>query len=59
MHTYRKIENELWVVGYWIQGDAGGAFWEALQEFSTQSNAAAYVNYLNGGDGDFDHAGTP
>ncbi len=47
MHTYRKSKNEqLWTVGFWIGGS-----WESLKDFGSEKEAAAYVNYLNGGDG--------
>ncbi len=51
MHTYRKAKNEqLWTVGCWLNEDDNWA-WEPMKDFGSEKEAAAYVNYLNGGDG--------
>ena len=46
MHTY--VENIMagtWGVGFYICDD----HWVELKDFKTEKEAAAYVNYLNGG----------
>jgi len=45
IHTYLKSEPQLWTVGYY---DPQGQ-WIPLQDFDTQQQAQAKVNYLNGG----------
>jgi hypothetical protein len=53
MHTYIKSKDEqLWTVGHY---KVAGAFaeWVAMRDFSTESEASGYVNFLNGGDGKF------
>ncbi len=63
MHTYIKIE-ETWAAGHYqlvallMTGGAGGntvhppqQIWRQMKSFGSEKEAAAYVNYLNGGDG--------
>jgi hypothetical protein len=57
MHTYRQSKlGESWTVGHYQmqQGDEGASYekWHPMQDFSDEVAAAAYVNYLNGGDGE-------
>jgi hypothetical protein len=52
MHTYQKSGN-IWTVGYWLTDAIRGSFWMPLKDFSTEALAASYVNYLNGGTGDY------
>jgi len=56
MHTYIKAHNEvLWTVGhYTFDGDehySSDARFVPMKDFTDEWKAAAYVNYLNGGDG--------
>lgn len=57
MHTYSKHRGDpnVWTVGhYQISTESeGSAFqmWVPMKDFGTEYEAAAYVNYLNGGDG--------
>lgn len=51
MHTYRKSAAsdetpEAWTVGIW-----SGSGWMSVRDFPTEEGAAAYCNYLGGGDG--------
>lgn len=56
MHTYIKCRGEeLWTVGYYVL-DEGTSVWQAAKDFSTERDAAAYVNYLNGGEGHYQGA---
>lgn len=49
MHTMRQSEPNLWTVGcYWV-GEDGRTRWRSLKDFGTQTDAAKWVNYLNGG----------
>jgi hypothetical protein len=60
MHTYKKIRQDsgsyIWTVGHYeIVGDenfSSSQHWNAMEDFTDVRNAAAYVNYLNGGPGD-------
>lgn len=55
MHTYRREKNgdtTLWVVGYYTPVGVEPSEWVALRDFNNLNEAAAFVNYLNGGDGD-------
>lgn len=51
MHTMRKSEPDLWTVGYY-RPESGE--WMPLKDFSTQTDAAKWVNYLNGGNSTVD-----
>jgi hypothetical protein len=64
MHTYEKSgkdEESIWTVGYWVNDAINpgrtsartGSVWRALKDFHTEELAASYVNYLNGGTGDY------
>jgi hypothetical protein len=58
MHTYRKSKDEqLWTVGHYkMIGDehfSSEHEWEAMKDFAKEDDAAAYVNYLNGGTGGY------
>jgi hypothetical protein len=57
MHTYKSIrDGALWTVGHYkMQGyeeSSSEQYWIAMKDFRTEREAAAYVNYLNGGSGD-------
>lgn len=45
VHTYRKKD------GFWETGFAMDDHWVALRKFKYEESAAAFANYLNGGDG--------
>lgn len=56
MHTYRKSRDEnLWTVGLWAPDDEAKWMysqpykWHPVKDFTREDDAAAYVNYLNGG----------
>ena len=54
MHTYKKLGEELWYVMFRATDtNEFGTFyeWNKIREFTTEGEAAAYVNYLNGGSG--------
>jgi len=56
MHTYFKTKGEdVWTVGHYkLVGDehcSSEHVWEAMKDFGSEVEAAAYVNYLNGGEG--------
>lgn len=46
MHTYVRINADMWEVGCWYGGG-----WKLIKRFQYEIDAAACVNYLNGGDG--------
>ncbi len=53
IHTYRKVAGppqNFWQVGMWVRR-GNETFWESVKDFNSESMAAAYVSYLNGGDG--------
>lgn len=54
MHTYiRSPQGQgeyIWVVGFRQPSETVND-WTPLKDFNTEIEAAAYVNYLNGGDG--------
>ncbi len=45
MHTYIKY-HDTWIAGFFV-----GDTWRDIKSFGSEKEAAAYVNYLNGGDG--------
>jgi len=47
MHTYQKEEGR-WTVGYYLGVNHN---WVTLRVFTYEESAAAFANYLNGGDG--------
>jgi hypothetical protein len=50
MHTYRKINETTWQVGYWLVSEhEHGAWWRVVKTLPTEDDAAAYTSYLNGG----------
>jgi len=55
MHTYRKSEDYIWTVGYYGPSEKSvtwqGYVWRPLKDFTIEAEAAAHVNYLNGGTG--------
>ena len=56
MHTYLNTDGgTMWTVGhYQIKGSEDFSSeheWQPMKSFGSQHEAAAYVNYLNGGDG--------
>jgi len=57
MHTYIKCKGEqsLWTVGHYrmegYEDTSSDHRWMAMKDFSTEEEAARYVNYLNGGNG--------
>jgi hypothetical protein len=57
MHVYIKAKEErVWTVGFYHppQGPTQPHYrWHPLRNFDHEDSAAAYVNYLNGGTGDF------
>jgi len=60
MHTFKKLRqqsgNYIWTVGHYeMRGydeSSSDYHWNAMADFNTEREAAAYVNYLNGGPGD-------
>ena len=54
VHRYDKRDG-LWSVGYWTTEVVGGedvqTRFRVLEEFGSSSAAAAFLNYLNGGEG--------
>lgn len=58
MHTYRKLTDG-YSVGYWNTGTNNSghhsSFWHELRLLTHLYDAAAYVNYLNGGSGKLLH----
>jgi hypothetical protein len=52
MHTFRKSNegggNYIWTVGYY-RPLAGNHEWTPIEDFTDEKSAAAYTNYLNGG----------
>jgi hypothetical protein len=62
MHTFTKYRQDdgsyLYCVGYWCPAVySKQACWEPLRDCSDANEAAAWVNYLNGGKGDNTHIG--
>ena len=58
MHTYRQsTRGDVWTVGHYQmqEGDEGASYekWHPMRDFKTEELAAAYINFLNGGDGTF------
>lgn len=58
MHTYKRTrdgDGYIWSVGHYeLQGHehfSTDSHWHAMQDFTSEALAAAYVNYLNGGEG--------
>jgi hypothetical protein len=50
MHTYRNESHSGgWTVGHYESGHT--SYFEVLKSFPTEATAAAYTNYLNGGEG--------
>lgn len=57
MHTFRKMPQGegkyIWTVGYYINRSDPRGFvsssWNSIEDFTDEKAAAAYVNYLNGG----------
>ena len=52
MHTYIQNKDEpLWTVGHYKMVEDGASYhkWFAMKDFNSEEAAAAYVNYLNGG----------
>jgi hypothetical protein len=49
MHTFRKSQSEsLWTVGYYRPSSPNHE-WMPIEDFTDEKSAAAYTNYLNGG----------
>jgi hypothetical protein len=46
VHRFNR-EDRLWQVGFYSPAED----WFVLNEFETSAEAAAYINYLNGGEG--------
>jgi hypothetical protein len=57
MHVYIKAKEErVWTVGFYGPPESHTQphyRWHPLRNFDSEDSAAAYVNYLNGGKGDF------
>ncbi len=58
MHTYVKSKCEnLWTVGHYRQigheESSSESKWIPMRDFTGETEAASYVNYLNGGNGNF------
>ncbi len=57
MHVYIEAKEEgYWTVGFYHppQSQVQPYYrWQPLRNFQHEDSAAAYVNYLNGGTGDF------
>jgi len=58
MHTYKRTrdgDGYIWTVGHYeLEGDehySSASNFVAMQDFTDERMAAAYVNYLNGGEG--------
>jgi hypothetical protein len=51
MHTLRFRATGQYEVGYWKSEGMDPATWEDIGTFDTHVEAAAFVNYLNGGAG--------
>ena len=49
MHTYRQSEQNLWTVGFEMP-NPDTTDWRPMRDFNTESEAAAYVSFLNGGE---------
>jgi hypothetical protein len=45
MHTYKKISDNEWEVGIYIN-----SVWYPIKKFKREDLAAEYVSYLNGGE---------
>jgi hypothetical protein len=48
MHTYRKVNETTWHVGYWLVSERGTG-WRVVKTLAIEAEAAAYTSYLNGG----------
>jgi hypothetical protein len=59
MHTFTKSRQDngvyLYVVGYWCPPayNDSKTTWTPLRDCDDANEAAAWVNYLNGGNGDY------
>jgi hypothetical protein len=49
MHTYLKTPEGKWAVGIYT----GSGSWRGVRTFDTETEAAAFCNYLSGGDGSY------
>lgn len=47
MHSYRQTGDNEWTVGFDRPAQVGS--WRAIKAFPTESEAAAYCAFLNGG----------
>ena len=53
MHTMRYVEDhKVWEIGYFEPTDDGGESWYMIAVVDRPNNAAAMVNFLNGGSGE-------
>lgn len=56
MHTYKKVEAGLYTVGHYQtighEEASSEQKWVPMRDFGDEQKAAAFANYLNGGDGD-------
>lgn len=59
MHTYIKHKDgsyTVWTVGHYrivsdpVEDGVSSQEWVPMKDFNTESEAAAYTNFLNGGD---------
>lgn len=55
MHTYRTFGEGSWAVGFYSIGfhpnGLPTSHWHPIKAFTIEKEAAAYANYLNGGNG--------
>jgi hypothetical protein len=49
MHTYQR-EDGYWAVGFELATVHGFRHWRAIRNFPTETLAAAYTSFLNGGE---------
>ena len=48
MHTYRRIGDEEWSIGYWKNEE----LWAEVSRTNSEMTAVCRVNMLNGGNGE-------
>jgi hypothetical protein len=48
-------KDNLWTVGFLISSNSETLAdeWQAVRDFASEKQAFAFINYLNGGSGDF------
>jgi hypothetical protein len=57
VHVYKKGNEGVWTVGFYEPDLVPGKYrWYPVKNFADEETAAVYVNFLNGGKGEFPKA---